>query len=151
MTCNRGRRDHSIVATFRIRRHGRALRRRYVLTEIASDGKVNWEWEPLSRWTINRCLLKAGWHTTDIADHLHWADEEHRAARRARLSGRLRDSLAWKQHPLGRQHGTHTLPFPGRDPAHRWLANAEADHGRAILRRRAGADQLGAGAAAARE
>jgi hypothetical protein len=63
----------------------------------------------------------------------------------------LCDSLARKQQPLGRQHVTPTLPFPGRDPAHRWLANAEADHGRAILRRRAGAHQLGAGAAAARE
>ena len=35
-------------------------------------------------------------------------------------------------------------------PAHRWLANAEADHGRAILRRRAVAHHLGAGAAVAK-
>jgi hypothetical protein len=43
---------------------------------------------------------------------------------------------AWKQQPLRRQHVTPTLPFPGREPAHRWLANAEADDGGAILRRR---------------
>jgi hypothetical protein len=36
-------------------------------------------------------------------------------------------------------------------PAHRWLANAEADHGGAILARRALAPRLGAGAAAAEE
>jgi hypothetical protein len=35
-------------------------------------------------------------------------------------------------------------------PARRWLANAEADHGGAILRRRAVAHQFGAGAAAAK-
>jgi hypothetical protein len=42
------------------------------------------------------------------------------------------------------------LAVPG-GPALRWLADAEADHGRAILRRRAAAHQLGAGAAAAEE
>src|SRR4051794_30665079 len=35
-------------------------------------------------------------------------------------------------------------------PTHRWLANAEADRGGAILRRRALADRIGAGAAAAK-
>ena len=59
----------------------------------------------------------------------------------------------WKQQPHGRQRAmpkTALLPFRG-GPAHHWLANAEADHGRAILRRRAAAHRLGAGAAAARE
>src|SRR3954454_660836 len=51
-------------------------------------------------------------------------------------------------------------PAPNRTPGGllsrrrgrtRWLANAEADHGRAILRRRASAHEPGAGAAAAEE
>ena len=59
---------------------------------------------------------------------------------------------AWKQQRclLPRRERTVTPQRSEEAPAHRWLANAEADHGRAILRRRAAAHRLGAGAAAAK-
>ena len=63
-------------------------------------------------------------------------------------------SRAWKQQPrpVGRHYVTfETASGPSEEPAaHRWLAKAEADDGRAILRRSAVAHQLDAGAAVAK-
>ena len=63
-------------------------------------------------------------------------------------------AFAWERQPAlrtGRVTREVTRCPPGEPPAHRWLANAEADHGGAILRRRAVTHGLGAGAAVAKE
>ena len=87
-----------------------------------------------------------------LKEHQYRAQERPgtRPPRRSRLL-RLcfRVEAAPRTSPVNGECPGRALPSE-ETPAHRWLANAEPDHGGAILLRRAVAHQLGAGAAAAK-
>ena len=49
-------------------------RRRYVVMRIGDDGRLDWEWEPVSRGGAAQRLVRLGHHTTDAWDAIARAD-----------------------------------------------------------------------------
>lgn len=62
--------------TYRLRREGRGPGRRYVVMLTDSDGRVQWEWEPMRKGRVVRRLAASGEHTTDVFELIHAADDE---------------------------------------------------------------------------
>lgn len=67
------------IGSYRLRREGSGLRRRYVVTALDTNGQIEWEWEPLRRGAVFRRLEQAGHYVTDIwplvtAADRRWAD-----------------------------------------------------------------------------
>jgi hypothetical protein len=98
--------------------------------------------QPINRPLVQADLASGQW---DRPSRLQQTRQARRDRRRLKLEGHSDTSLADQSvdaPPVGARR---------RHRRTRWLADAEADHGGAMLRRRAAAHEPGAGAAAAKE
>jgi hypothetical protein len=64
------------IAQYRLRRMGGRLRRRYQVMAVDAEGRLEWEWEPISKRQVFKPLTAAGQYVTDVWPLVRAADHE---------------------------------------------------------------------------